>query len=149
MAQVDVAGLAAQVVERGHAEIDPHRIALDHGGQQRLAARTDERTDVGVALGDVTRDGRLHGRVAERHLGLRKVGLAHHHVGHGALVGGDGVVQVELAGGILLIQRTNAVQVALGLQILGPGLVELRLGLVRAGAVERGSMMKSVWPFLI
>ena len=137
MAQIDVTGLATQVIQRGHTEIDPHRIALYHGGQQRLAARTDERTDIGVPLGNVTRNGRLHGRVAEYHFSLRKVGFAHHHVRHSALVGGDGVIQVELTGGILLIQRTNTVQVALGLQSLGPGFVQLRLGLVRTGAIDR------------
>ena len=30
MAQIDVTGLATQVIQRGHTEIDPHRIALYH-----------------------------------------------------------------------------------------------------------------------
>ena len=57
LSQIDVARFRAQVVQRRHTEIDAHRIALHDGRQQRLAARTDQRTDVHVALGNVPRDG--------------------------------------------------------------------------------------------
>ena len=38
------------------------------------------------------------------------------HVGRGALVRSDGVVQFELAGRALLVERTDTVEVALGLE---------------------------------
>ena len=101
-----------------------------------------------MAFGDVARDGRLHGGVAERHLGLREVGLADHHVGRGALVGGHRIVQVELAGGILLVEGADAVQVALGLGLQRAGLVELGGRLVGAGAVEAGVDDEERLPFL-
>ena len=134
--EVDVAGLAAQVVEGGHAEVHAHGVALDDGGQERLPARADERSDVDAALGDVSRDGRLHGGVAQGHFGLREVGLAHRDIGCGAFVRGDGVVEVELARGILFVEGADALQVALGLEGLRLGLVELGLCLVDACAVE-------------
>jgi hypothetical protein len=134
--EIDVAGLGAQVFERRHAEVDTHRIALDDGSQERLPAGTDEGPDVGVALGNIARHRRPDGGITQRELGLREVGLANDDVGRGALVSGDGIVEVELAGGVLLVERTDAVQVALGLQSLRPGLVELGPSAVGAGAVE-------------
>ena len=136
--QIDIALLAAQVVHTGHAEIDTHRIALDNGRQQRLAARPHEGSDVGVAGADIARDGRLYGGVAQRRGRLHQVGFAHQHVGRRALVGGRRIVQIELAGGILRIERADAFQVALGLLGQCAILVELRLGLVHAGAVDLG-----------
>ncbi len=136
VSEVDVAGFRAQVFERGHAEVDAHRVALDHGGQQRLPARPDQRADVGVAFGDVARNRRPHGGVAQRKFRLRQVGFAHHHIGRGALVGGHGVVQVELAGGVLFVEGADAVQIALSFQCLCLGLVQLGFCAVGPGAVE-------------
>ena len=138
MSQIDVAGLAAQVVQRGHAEIDPHGVALDDGRQQRLPARPDQRADIDVPLADVAGDRRADGGVAECHFGLREVGLAHGDRGVGALVGGDGVVQVELACGILFVKRPDACQVAFGLECKGFVFLELGARLIHACAVELG-----------
>ena len=49
-----------------------------------------------------------------------------------------GVVQVELAGGILLVERADALQVAFGLLGQGLVLVQLGSGLVDAGLVDLG-----------
>ena len=136
MPEVDVAGLRAQVVEGRHAEVDTHGVALDDGGQQRLAARAHQRSDIHVALGDVARDGRLHGRIAQDHFGLREIGFADHDIRSGTLVRGDGVVEVELARGALLVERADALQVALRLEGLRLGLVQLCPGLVGPGPVE-------------
>ena len=70
--------------------------------------------------------------------GLREVRFAHRHGGRGAFIGGDGIVQVELAGGILLVERADALQVAFGLLGQGPVLVQLSPGLVDAGLVDLG-----------
>ena len=55
LAEVHVTLFAAQVVEGGHAEIDQHRVALDDGGQLRLAVGTYQCTEVDESLADVTR----------------------------------------------------------------------------------------------
>ena len=148
VSEIDVAGFAAQVVQRRHAEIDAHRIALHHRRQQRFAVRPHERSDIGVALGDIPRDGRLDIGIAQRHFGLREVGLAHHHVGRGALVRSDGVVQFELAGRALLVERTDTVEVALGLEGLRARLVELRLGLIDTRPVHERVDHEKRLPFL-
>ena len=126
MAEVYVAFLAPEVVEGGHAEVHPYGVAFDDGGQQRFAARADERADIHVAFADVSRNRRAYRRIAERQFRLCEVGFAHDYRRHGAFVRGDGVVQVELTGRILLEERTDAVQVAFGLEF--EGLVFLQLG---------------------
>ncbi len=136
MSQIYVALLALEVVERGHAEVHAHGIALDDGGQERFAPRTDERSDVDVAFADVTGDGRADRGVAQGQFRLCQVGLAHDHRRYGAFVGGDGVVQVELARRILLEKRTDALQVAFRFQLEGLVFLQLGTGAVCAGLVE-------------
>lgn len=63
---------------------------------------------------------------------------AHRHGGRGAFVGGDGVVEVQLARGVLLVERADAFQVAVGLEFQSLVFVQLCLRLVYPGFVELG-----------
>ena len=85
---------------------------------------------------------------------LGEVSLAHDHLGLGALVGGYGVVQVQAAGGVLLEEGTDTLQVPLGLELQGLVLVELGFGPLHVRAVrlgvddEQGLVLPDVGAFL-
>jgi hypothetical protein len=67
---------------------------------------------------------------------LREIGFADFDVRRSAFVSGDRIVEIELAGGILLVKRPDAVQVALGFQCLRTGFVQLSPRPVRPGAIK-------------
>ena len=59
-----------------------------------------------------------------------EVGFAHAHRGYSCFVRSNGVVEIELAGSILLVKRTDTLQIALRLQRLRFILLQLRTHLV-------------------
>ena len=121
LSEIDVPLAALEVVERCHAEIHLDGVALDNGGEQGLSSGTHQGSEVHVPLADVSRYGRTYGGIAKGYLGLGEVSLAHDHLGLGALVGGNGVVQVQTAGGILLEEGTDTLQVSLCLELRPDG----------------------------
>ncbi|EJX06858.1 hypothetical protein EVA_05033 [gut metagenome] len=135
LAQEHVAFLALQVVEGRHAEVHQYSITLHDGSQQRFGARTHQGTQVDVTFADVARQRRADDGIAQFQFGLVQVGAAHAHRCFGGLVGSNGIVQVQLAGRILFIQRSDTFQVALGLQRLCLVLLQLGASLVCLGAV--------------
>ena len=96
----------------------------------------------------------LDSSVSKGNLRLGEVSLAHDHLGLGALIGGYGVVQVQAAGGVLLEERTDTLQVPLGLELQGFVLVELGFGPLHVRAVrlgvddEQGLVLPDVGAFL-
>ena len=133
--EIDVPLTALEVVECGHAEIHQHRVALYYGCQERLATCPHQRTQVDQPLTDVARDGGTDDGVSQLLLRLEEVGLTHCHRRHGTLIGSHGIVQVQLAGGVLCIQRTDTLQVPLCLPFLRLVFLKLRTCLVRLGTV--------------
>ena len=129
---MDVTPLAAQVIERRQFEIDQYRIAFDHGSQPCGIGFADQRADIGVPFTDIARQRRSHHRVTQLQFGLLQIGLAHRHARTSHIQRGYGIVQIELARGILLIKRTQALYVAFGLGRLRFVLLELRLRLFDA-----------------
>ena len=128
LSEVHIPRLALLVVEVGHLELHEHRVALHDGGEQRLSAGTHQSTDVHIAFADVAADRRAHDGVAERKFALGQIRLAHLHLGLRGLIVGYRVVQIQLAGGLLLVERLDTPQGTL--RLLGEGLVLLELGLV-------------------
>ena len=88
-----------------------------------------------MALADVACDGRADHGAAQLQFGLVEVSLAHAYRSLGCLVGSDSVVEVELAGCILLVKRTDAFQIALRLLRLRFILLQLGTRLVNLSLI--------------
>ena len=114
----DVTFLTLQVVECGHAEVNQYGVALDDCGEQRLARCSDQRTQVDVAFTDMSRNRGAYDGVTQLEFSLVQVGLTHTYTGYCRFVGRNGVVQVQLAGCVLFIQRADTFQVAFCLACL-------------------------------
>ena len=74
--------------------------------------------------------------VMKRKLSLCEIGLTHSDLGHGRLIGGGGIVEIELRGRVLGIQWGYAVEIVLGLASLRLRLVEYGTGLVDVSLIH-------------
>ena len=101
VAEAYVVVLASEIVEGGHGEINPDRVAFHDCGEQGFpSGRTDKSADVGHSFRYISGYRGSDVGIAQGQLSLRKVGLGDSHFSHCAVVGGAGVVEVELGGGI-------------------------------------------------
>ena len=129
-AYLDIAFLAFKVIQCGHTEVHQYGIALHHGSEQRFGSRTYQCSQVHVSFTDMSRQGGTHDCIPQFQFRLIQISLAHGNGSLGGFISGLRIIQIQLAGGILRIQRANTLQVTFGLQRLRLVFLQLRAGLI-------------------
>ena len=115
-----------QIVKCSHAEINQYSIAFYDGGKKRLIAAAYQRSQVDISFTDLSGYRRTYDGISQFLFCLIQISFAHAYAGYCSFISSNGVVQVQLAGCILFIQRTDTVQVTLSLA--GCCFVLLQLG---------------------
>ena len=89
-------------------------------------------------LTDIPGQRRGHYRIAQLHLRLIQIRLAHGDIRLGVFQSGRGVIQIQLAGGVLLVQRFQAFHVTSGLGRLGLAFLQLGFRLLYPSTIFIG-----------
>ena len=111
---------------------NPHRNGVGaryHVEQPAVVALTDKIADLGLRQADQAAFGRVDPGVTQLDLRQFDLGSGRLHVTLRRIMVGDGGIQIQLADGVDLGQRPDAVQIRLGLDQTGLGLRLHRLGL--------------------